>query len=78
MVGRARQRRQNKEFEQINRQFLLHGANVAGDLLRRVSRKAQDVAGIGISNDPLRAPGEEHPAVFMQHPLGAVGSSEDF
>jgi len=66
VVGRARQRCQNKEFEQIDRQFLLHGADIVRNLLRRVPREAQNVAGIG--DDPLGAPGEKHPAVFV-HPV---------
>ncbi len=62
VVGRARQRRQNKELEQIDRQFLC---------TVRMSRaircgKAENIAGVG--GDPLGPPGEEHLAVFV-HPV---------
>ncbi len=66
VVGRAGQWRQNKKFEQVDRQFPLHRADVARDPLRRVARKAEDIA--GVSDDPLGAPGEKHLAVFM-HPV---------
>jgi len=39
VVRRARQRRQDEEFEQIDRQFLLHGLNVMRDPFRCVTRK---------------------------------------
>ena len=66
VVGRTRQRRQNEKFEQIDRQFPLHGADVTGDAFRRVTRKAQDIGVMG--DDPLGPPGEKHLAVFV-HPI---------
>ena len=46
MILRAGQRRQAEELEDVERQLLLDDRDVAPDRLRRVGRKAEDVAGI--------------------------------
>src|ERR1700722_16184744 len=62
MVLRARQRREAREFQNIERQFALDDLDVADDALLGVSRKAQYVAAISEAAD--LAPGEEHLAVI--------------
>src|ERR1700758_3097964 len=62
MILRTRKRRQTKEFEEVDRQFLLDDRYISLDGLRRVRRKAQDVPRDG--QDALLLPGEQHLAIF--------------
>ena len=42
VILRARQRREEEEFDQVERHLPLDDLDIAGDLLRRVVRKAED------------------------------------
>jgi len=48
-----RERREEEELDQVERHLPLDDLDIAGDLLRRVVRKAEDVAGIGDHADVL-------------------------
>ena len=62
VVLRARQRREDRPFDDIERQFALDDLDVAPDRFRRVGRQAEDVARVG--EDALRFPRQQHFAVF--------------
>ena len=74
MVLGARHRRENKELQNVDRQFALDEGDVAADRSRRVGREAQDVAGDG--DHPRLLPGQQHAAVFGDLVLLLVGRGE--
>ena len=76
VVLRARQRREEEEFEDVDRQLALDGLDVARDRFRRVGRKAEDVAGPGHHLGAL--PGLQHLAIFPDLVLALLRAHERF
>src|SRR5262252_3079041 len=74
MILRARQWRQAKELDDIERQFLLNDRDVAPDGLWRVRREAEDVS--GKCENALRLPGQQHSSIFGDLVLPLLGSGE--
>src|SRR5215475_2962222 len=74
MILRARQWRQAKELDDIERQFLLNDRDVASDGLRRVRRKAEDVS--GKRENALRLPSQQHCSIFGNPILPLLGSGK--
>src|SRR3984957_12039036 len=72
----ARQRREEKEFEDVNRQLALDRVDVAGDRFRRVGGEAQDVAGPG--HDLGAPPHLQHLAIFPDLVLALLGAHQGF
>ena len=70
----ARQRRQDIEFQQIDRQLALDDLDVAPDRFRRLAGKAENVA--RIEKDALFLPGQHHLAVLGDLVLLLLGGGE--
>ena len=70
----ARQRREEEEFQHVERHFLLDDLDVAPRRFRRVVGKAEDVARIGPDAD--RFPSEQHVAVFGDLVLPLLGGEQ--
>src|SRR4029077_327837 len=74
MILRAWQRRQAKELDNIERQFLLNDSNVAPDGLRRVRREAKDVS--AKRENARRLPSQQHSSIFGDPVLPLSGSGK--
>src|ERR1700722_10776410 len=62
MILRSRQRREEEEFENVDRQLTLDRLDIARDRFRRVGGKAKNVPGPG--HDMRALPGEQHFPIF--------------
>src|SRR5215831_16518187 len=74
MILRARQWRQAKELDDIERQFLLNDRDVAPDGLWRVGREAEDVS--GKRENALRLPSQQHSSIFGDPVLPLLGGGK--
>src|ERR1700677_126786 len=74
MVLRARQRRQEEEFQNIDRQFPLDDFDIAGDRGRRVRREAEDIT--RPSNDVDALPRLQHLAIFPDLVLALLSAHQ--
>ena len=74
VVFRAGQRRQEEEFEDVERQLALDDLDVAQDRFLGVGREAEDVAGVG--DGAVVAPLLQHLAVFGDLVLPLLGGDQ--
>ena len=74
VVLRSGQRRQEEEFQNIDRQFALDDLDIAQDRFLGVGGKAEDVAGIG--DGAVVAPLLQHLAVFGDLVLPLLGGDQ--
>ena len=74
MVLRTGQRRENEEFQDVERQFALDDLDIAQDRFLGVAGKADDVAGIG--DGAGLAPCLQHRAIFGDAVLPLLGAQQ--
>ena len=71
-----RQRRQQRELEQVDRQLLLHDLDIAANARGGVAGQAEDIAGIGDGARPF--PGLQHLSIFGDAVLALLHLREIF
>ncbi len=74
MILRARQRREEKELENVERQFAFDDLDIAQDRFLRIGGEAEDVAGEG--DRAVRAPFLQHHAIFGDLVLPLLGGDQ--